>query len=183
MGLVSPFVTSLVAHAARSASTRLALTREKGGSATVRKKPTICPKDPASLTIPVPSHLGHHTMVPVLVARRIRPPQPHHVTQHPNAKLYIQEQDSGASVGIKVSLVGTALVQMFLVVSFSVTERAVRAARSVSTRSAQRRERAGVATTRSQRLPYLRVLASLTAHAHLLLARPMKILPVLAANH
>ena len=180
--VVSFSVTERAVRAARSVSTGLALTREKGGSATVRKKPTICPKDPASLTIPVPSHLGHHTMVPVLVARRIRPPQPHHVTQHPNAKLHIQEQDSGASVGIKVSLVGTALVQMFLVVSFSVTERAVRAARSAWTRSAQRRERAGVATTGSLRLPYLRVLASLTALVLLPLALPTMILHVHAAN-
>ena len=175
MGLVSPFVTSLVAHAAKSASTGLALTREKGGPATARKKPMPCPRDHVSLMIPVPSLLGHHTMVPVLVAKTMspyrphQPPQPHHVTQHPNAKLHIQEQDSGASVGIKVSLAGTALVQTFLVVSFSVTERVVRAARSVSTRSAQRRERAGVATTGSLRLPYLRVLASLTALVLLLL--------------
>ena len=142
-----------------------------------------CPRDPASLMVPAPSPLGHLGQVPVLVARRIRPPKLHHVAQRPNAKLHIQEQDSGASVGIEVSLVGTVLVQMFLVVSFSVTERAAHAARSVSMRSALRRERAGVVTTGSLRLPYLRVLVSLTVHAHLLLARPMKILPVLAANH
>ena len=189
MGLVSPFVTSLVAHAARSASTRLALTREKGGPATARKKPMPCPRDHVFLMIPAPSLLGHHTRVPVLVARTMspsrphQPPQPHHVTQHPNAKLHIQEQDSGASVEIKVSLAGTALVQMYLVVSFFVEERVVHAARSVWTRSAQQRETVGAATTRSQRMPYPRVLVSLTVHAHLLLARPMKILPVLAANH
>ena len=71
MGLVSLFVTLLAAHAARIAWTRLALTREKGTTATVRRKPTACPKDPASLMIPVQSLLGHHMMVPVLVARRI----------------------------------------------------------------------------------------------------------------
>ena len=141
-----------------------------------------CPRDPASLMVPAPSPLGHLGQVPVLVARRIRPPKLHHVAQRPNAKLHIQEQDSGASVGIKVSLAGTALVQTFLVVSFSVTERAVRAARSVSTRSAQRRERAGVATTGSLRLPYLRVLASLTALVLLPLALPTMILHVHAAN-
>merc|ERR1719341_2728152 len=137
---------------------------------------------------PVPSLLGHHTRVSVLAARTMspsrphQPPQPHHVTQHPNAKLHIQEQDSGASVGIKVSLAGTALVQMYLVVSFFVTKRAVRAARSVSTRSAQRKERAGVVTTGSLRLPYPRVLVSLTALVLLPLAPPTLILPVLAAN-
>ena len=100
MGLVSPFVTSPVAHAARSALTGLALAREKGGPATARKKPTACPKDPASLMIPAPSLLGHRMMVPVLVARRMTQPKPHHVTTHHlNAKLHIQEQDSGASAG------------------------------------------------------------------------------------
>ena len=141
-----------------------------------------CPRDPASLMVPAPSPLGHLGKVPVLVARRMRPPKLHHVAQRPNAKLHIQEQDSGASVGIKVSLAGTVLVQMYLVVSFCVTERAARAARSAWTRSAQRRERAGVATTGSLRLPYLRVLASLTALVLLPLAPPTLILPVLAAN-
>merc|ERR1711990_1214552 len=137
MCLVSPCATSLAAPAAGSALTGLALTRERGGHATARKKPIPCPKEHVSLVIPAPSLLSHRTMVPVLVARRMpppqphQPPQPHHVTQHPNAKLHIQEQDSGASVGIEVSLVGIVLVQMYLVVSFFVTERAAPAARSV----------------------------------------------------
>ena len=62
------------------------------------------------------------------------------------------------------------------------TERAAHAARSVLTRSAHRRERAGVVTTESRQLLYLKVLASLTAHVLLLLAPPTKILPVHAAN-
>ena len=106
MGLVSHFATSLAAHAARSASTGLALTREKGGPATAKKKHMPCPRDRASLMIPVPSLLGHLTTVPVPVAGKMspsrlhQPPQLHHVTQHSNARLHIQEQDSGASVGI-----------------------------------------------------------------------------------
>ena len=188
MGLVSIFATSLAAPAARIASTGPALIKEKGGPATARKKPTACPKDLVSLMTLVPSLQGHLTMVPVLAARRMSPsrpyqqPQPHHVTQHPNAKLHIQEQDSGASVGIEVSLVGIVLVQMSLVVCLCVTERAAPAARSVSTRSAHRKEKVGVATTGSRRLLYLRVLASLTVRVLLLLALPTKILPVLAAN-
>ena len=102
--------------------------------------------------------------------------------QPPNAKLHIQRQDSGASVGIKVLLAETVLVQMYLVVSFSVLQRAAHAARSVLTGSAQQKEKVGVATTESQRLPYLRVLASLTALVLLLLAPPTQILHVLAAN-
>ena len=62
------------------------------------------------------------------------------------------------------------------------TERAAHAARSVLTRSAHRRERAGVVTTESQQLLCLKVLASMTAHVLLLLAPPTKILPVHAAN-
>ena len=67
--MVSPFATSLVAPAAKSALTGLALTREKGGPATAKKKHMPCPRDRASLMIPVPSLLGHLTMVPVPVAR------------------------------------------------------------------------------------------------------------------
>ena len=71
MGLVSRFATSLAAHAARSASTGLALTREKGGPATATGKPPTCPKDPVSLMNPAPNLLGHLTRVPVSVARRM----------------------------------------------------------------------------------------------------------------
>ena len=69
MGLVSLFATSLAAPAARIASTGPALIKEKGGPATARKKPMLYPRDHASLMIPVPSLLGHLTMVHVPVAR------------------------------------------------------------------------------------------------------------------
>ena len=170
MGSVSLFATSPAALAARIASTRPALKGEKGGPATVRKKPTPCPQGPVSLTNPAPSLLGHLTKVTVPVARRLTSPHPHHVTQRSNAKLHIQEQDSGASVGIKVSRVGTALLQISLAVSHFVTERAVPAARSVLTRSAHQRERAGAVTTKRRQLLYLKVLVSLTAHVLVLLA-------------
>ena len=71
MGLVSLFATSLAAPAAKSASTGPALTGEKGGPATARMKPMPYPRDRASLMIPVPSLLGHLTMVHAPVARRM----------------------------------------------------------------------------------------------------------------
>ena len=83
---------------------------------------------------------------------------------------------------IKVSLVGIVLVQMYLVVSFSVNREAAHALKSVSTKSVHRKEKVGAVTTGSRRLPYLRVLASLTDLVLLLLALPTEILPVLAAN-
>ena len=86
-------------------------------------------------------------------------------------------------MGRKVLLAGTVLVQMYLVVSSSVLQRAAHDARSVLTGSAQQKEKVGVATTESRRLPYLRVLASLTALVLLLLAPPTLILHVLVANH
>jgi len=146
------------------------------------------PRDLASLMNPVQSLLGHLAVVPVPVARRMSPSCLHqplqlqHVTLRSNAKLHIQEQDSGASVGIKVSLVGNVPVRTYLVVSYFVTERAVPAARSVLTRSARQRERDGAATIKRQRLLYLKVLASLTAHALVLLVPHTKILHVHAAN-
>jgi len=188
MGLVSLFATSLAAPAAKNASTRTALTREKGGPATARMKPMPYPRDRVSLMIPVPSLLGRLTMVPVPVARRMspyrlhQPPQLHHVTQRSNANLHIQEQDSGASVGIKVSLAETVPVRTYLAVSQFVTERVVRAVRSVSTKSVHPRERAGAATTERQQLLYPRVHVSLIALALVLLAPPTKILHVHAAN-
>ena len=85
-------------------------------------------------------------------------------------------------MGIKASWAGSVLAQMYLVESVFVTERAARAARSVLTRSAHRRERAGVVTTESQQLLCLKVLASMTAHVLPLVAPPTKTPPVHAAN-
>ena len=168
MGSVSLFATSPAAPAARIASTGHALIRERGGPATARKKLTPCPQGPVSLINLALSLPGHRTKVTVPVARRLT--HPHHVTQRSNAKLHIQEQDSGASAGIEVSWVGTALLQISLAVSHFVTERAVPAARSVLTRSAHQRERAGAVTTKRRQLLYLKVLVSLTAHVLVLLA-------------
>ena len=85
-------------------------------------------------------------------------------------------------MGIKVSLAGTVPVWRYLAVSYFVTERAVPAARSVSTRSAHQREKAGAATTEKQRLLYPRVHASLTARVLVLVVPHTKILHVHAAN-
>merc|ERR1711971_815192 len=84
--------------------------------------------------------------------------------------------------GIKVSLAETVPVRTYLAVSQFVTERVVRAVRSVSTKSVHPRERAGAATTERQQLLYPRVHVSLIALALVLLAPPTKILHVHAAN-
>ena len=85
-------------------------------------------------------------------------------------------------MGIKVSLAGTVPVWRNLAVSYFVTERAVLAARSVLTRSAHPREKAGAATTERQQLLYPKVHASLTTCVLVLLVPHMKILHVHAAN-
>ena len=78
---------------------------------------------------------------------------------------------------------GTVPVWTSLVASDFVRKRAALAARSAWTKSVQLRVKAGPATAKSLQLPYPRVLASLTALAHLLLDHPIKILCVHTANH
>ena len=83
----------------------------------------------------------------------------------------------------EVSWVATVPLQINLAESSFVRERVAHAARSVLTRSAQQREKAGAATTESPQLPCQRVLASLTDHVLPLLDHPIKIPDVPAVNH
>ena len=83
----------------------------------------------------------------------------------------------------EVSWAATVPLQINLAESSFVRERVAHAARSVLTRSAQQREKAGAATTESPQLPCQRVLASLTDHVLPLLDHPMKIPDVPAVNH
>ena len=84
MGLVSLFATSLAAPAAKSVWTGLALTREKGGPVTARKKPMLCPRDHVSLMIPVPE-LQTAPMKTPLVPAAIQN-MFHHATKRRNAR-------------------------------------------------------------------------------------------------